>query len=294
MPLKIGKKIFAIGFKRKVSRSYFGTFILFIFVGIFAVFTAIPLVFAIVNSLKPLDELWLFPPRLYVSNPTLKNFKDLFILMSNSWVPFSRYIFNTLFITTVGTAGNIIFASMCAYPIAKDNYPGKKTFFKIVVLALMFNATVLTIPSYIIMTKIGFVNTYFSLIIPPFGSAMGLYLMKQFMEGIHDSIIEAAKIDGASHYRIFWIIVMPAVKPAWLTLIIFSVQSLWNIGTTPYIYNETLKTLPYALSQVAAGGIARAGVSAAIAVIMLSVPLTIFVFTQNNIIETMTTSGMKD
>lgn len=182
---------------------------------------AFPLVFAISSSLKPLDELFLFPPRVFAQNPTLDNFQDLFVTMGKSWVTFSRYIFNTVFITVVGTFGHLIIASMGAFVLAKYDFPGSKLFFNIVVTALMFNGYVTAIPNYLIISKLGWIDTYWAIIIPAFAAPMGLFLMKQFMEGIPMSLVEAAKIDGASQWRIFINIVMPNVKPAWLTLIIF-------------------------------------------------------------------------
>lgn len=281
--------------KRRINRSFGGDMGLFAFLTLGGVFMALPLVLSISNAFKPLDELWVFPPRFFVRNPTLKNFQDLFILMSNSWVPFSRYIFNTVFITLVGTAGHVLVASLCAYPLAKYKFPGSNLFFKMIVLSLMFSGSVTAIPNYIIMSQLGWINTYSSLIVPAFGMTLGLFLMKQFMEQmVPDAILSSAKIDGASEWRIFWSIVMPIVKPAWLTLIIFSVQALWNIGNNYFIYSEELKTLPYALGQIQSAGIARAGVGAAVAVIMMIVPVGIFIISQSNIIETMSTSGIKD
>lgn len=281
--------------KRKINRSLFGNLLLFLFLFLCGAFTALPLVYAVVTAFKPLDELWMFPPNLvFVYHPTTKNFTDLFNIMSNSWVPFSRYIFNTVFITVAGTLGHVIFSSMCAFPLAKRDFPGGKLFFKLVVLALMFNASVTTIPNYLTMANLGWVDTYYALIIPAMGTPLGLYLMKQFMGQINDSILEAAKVDGANEWKIFWGIVMPQVKPAWLTIMIFSVQGLWNMSSSNYIYSEQFKTLPYALNQIISGGIARAGVGAAVTVIIMIVPITIFVVSQSNIIETMTNSGMKE
>ncbi len=281
---------------RKVNRSFAGDLGLFIFLSIIGIYMALPLVFVINNAFKPLDEIFIFPPRIFVRNPTLSNFSQLFNLMSNSWVPFSRYIFNTVFITFVGTAGHVIIASMAAYPLAKKNFPGKKLLFSMVVLSLMFSPQVTAIPNYMIISKLKLIDTYWAIIIPAIGSTLGLYLMKQSMETFPDAILEAAQIDGASEYRIFWSIVMPNMKPAWLTLIIFSFQSLWSSGSSGknYIYSEQLKTLDYALSQVLAGGIARTGATAAVSLLMISVPIIIFIITQSNVIETMTTSGMKE
>ena len=278
----------------KVNRSHGGNFVVFLFVLVLGTFTALPFVYAVSNAFKPLNELWIFPPPLFPRNPVLTNFVDLFELLQNSWVPITRYLFNTVFITVVGTAGQIIFASMCAYPLAKIPFPGGQFLFKLIFFSLMFGSAVTGIPSYLIMIKLNMVNTYWAVIIPAMGSTFGLYLMKQFMEQIYDSILEAARIDGASEWTIFWKIVMAQVKPAWLTLMVFSVQSLWNTQPGTLIYTEQLKTFPYAISQIIAGGIARAGVGSAMSVIMALVPILVFMFTQSNIIETMTSSGIKE
>jgi ABC-type glycerol-3-phosphate transport system permease component len=119
--------------------------------------------------------------------------------------------------------------------------------------------------------------------------------MKQFMEtNVSDAVLESARLDGASEFRTFWVIAMPMVKPAWLTLIIYSFQDLWNKGSSIYIHSEQLKSFNYAIGQITAGGIARAGAAAASTVIMMMVPITVFVVSQSNIIETMGSSGMKD
>lgn len=280
---------------KAINRSASGTVVLLIIMLLFAVFMVLPLVLAVSNSLKPLNELWEFPPKLYAKEPTLKNYRDMFNVMSGSLVPFTRYVFNTVFITAVGTFGNLMVCSMCAYPLAKKKFPGRIKLFKLVELTLMFNTTVTAIPSYIVMNKLGWIDTYYALIVPALASPLGLYLIKQFMEtAIPDTLIEAASIDGAGQWRTFYSIVMPCIKPAMLTQLLLSVQALWNIGTTTYIFSDEKKTLSYALSQIVSGGIARAGVGAAVTVFMLIVPVLIFVLCQGNIIDTMSTSGMKD
>ncbi|HEX3022662.1 MAG TPA: carbohydrate ABC transporter permease [Lachnospiraceae bacterium] len=280
--------------RRKPNRSKGGDIGIYIVLVLFGLFMAFPLVYAINSAFKPLDELFVYPPKLFVQNPTLDNFQDLFVIMGKSWVPFSRYLFNTVLITALGTAGHIIIASMGAYVLAKYDFPGGKLFFKLVVTALMFNGYVTAIPNYLVMSRIGWVDTIWSIVIPAFAAPMGLFLMKQYMAGIPDSLIEAAKIDGAREWRIFTRIVMPMVKPAWLTLMILSVQSLWNTKASNFIYSEELKTLPYALQQIISGGVARAGVGAAVTLFMMIVPISIFIISESNIIETMASSGIKD
>lgn len=280
--------------KKRMNRSVSVTILLFIFLVLMAAFMAIPLVFAVNNAFKPLDELFIFPPRFFVRNPTLDNFFDLVAVMGDSWVPLSRYFFNTILITVLGTGGHIILASMAAYPLAKYKFPGSKVIFQMVVLALMFSPHVTAIPNYMVMSGLGWVNTHLSLIIPAMAFPLGLFLMKQFMEQLPDSMLEAAKIDGASEYRIFWKIVMPNVKPAWLTLLILQFPMLWGSDGGNFVYNEELKTLNYALQQITQAGIARAGVGAAVALILMVVPIAMFVLSQTQVIETMSSSGMKD
>ncbi|MBR0319422.1 MAG: carbohydrate ABC transporter permease [Clostridia bacterium] len=280
--------------RRKPNRSFWGDLGIYLMLAVVAVAMAFPLVFSVASSLKPLDELFRFPPKVFPQHVTLDNFSDLFVTLSQSYVPFSRYLVNTVFITFVGTFGHLFVASMAAFVLAKYDFPGGKTFFSIVVTALMFSGYVTGIPNYVIMSKLKMIDTYWAVILPAFAAPIGLFLMKQFMEGLPDALIEAAHLDGASDMRIFWSIVMPNVKPAWLTIIIFSVQSLWNTNAATVIYSESKKTLVYALQQIQAGGVARAGQAAAVTVIVMLVPITIFILSQSNILETMASSGLKD
>lgn len=262
---------------------------------ILGAFMFLPMVYVIMQSLKPLDELWMYPPRFYVMSPTLRNFKDLFTLMNISWVPFSRYIFNTVLVSVAGTGGHLFLASLAAYALAKIKFPGREVMFQTVQMSLMFNATVTAITQFILMSALGWLDTYWALIVPAWSSSLGLYLMKQFMDtNVNDSVLESARLDGASELKTFWVIAMPMVKPAWLTLIIYSFQGLWNAGASTFIYSEQFKSFNYAIGQITAGGIKRAGASAASQVIMMLVPILIFVISQSNIIETMGSSGMKD
>ena len=266
-----------------------------LFLTCFTLMMMLPLIYAVSMSLKPSSELWKFPPRILPVNPTFKNYRDLFTLMSDTWVPMVRYIFNTAFITIVGTVGHIIIASMAAYPLSKYKFPGSKGIFVIIRTSLMFSGAVLAIPNYLIMNSLNLIDSYAALILPAFSSTLGLYLMKQFMDQmVPMSLLESADLDGASEWQKFSRIVMPLVKPATATLLILETQSLWQTGATPYIYSEEKKTLSYALSQLSTSGIARAGVGAAVSIVMLIVPLVVFIISQSNVIETMSTSGIKE
>jgi len=279
--------------KKRINRSKAGDITLFIVLLIFGAFSAFPLIMTASNAFKPLDELFLFPPRLLPRNITFDNFRDLSELMSNSWIPFTRYFFNTILITVTGTIGHVLIASMAAFPLAKYKFPGRTIIFTLVVYSLMFAPQVTATPNYIIVSWIGLVDTPMAIIFPAIASSLGLYLMKQFMEQIPMELIESAKIDGASEYRIFFQIVMPLVKPAWLTLIILLFQRLWITDGGSFIFSEELKPVSYALRQIAQGTIERAGTIAAVSFIMMIVPVTFFIFSQSRIVETFSHSGMK-
>lgn len=280
--------------ERALNRSMAGNATLFVFMGICGVFMALPLVMIINNAFKPLDELFRYPPYIFVRNPSTDNFYDLFVLMGNSWVPFARYIFNTIIITGGGTVGHVLFASFAAYPLAKHDFPGKKFLFSIVVLSLMFTYQVTQTPNYLIISKLGINNTYLAVILPAFAYGLGLYLMKQFMEQIPDSLIESARLDGASEYKVFWTIIMPNVKPAWLTLAVLQFQGMWGNTGSAFLRDEQLKPLQYALQQIVNGGAARQGAAAVVTLVIAAIPITFFIICQSSIIETMTTSGMKE
>ena len=289
------KRLRTRGHKVVLNRSAGGDAGITFFLTLMGAFMFLPMLYVVMQSLKPLDELWMFPPKFYVVSPTLSNFGDLFTLMNESWVPFSRYIFNTVFITFAGTLGNLFIASMAAYALAKMRFPGRNFIFRMIVMSLMFHQTVNQVTHFIILSALKWVDTYLAIIVPALATTMGLYLMKQFMESsVSDAVLESARLDGASEVRTFWTIAMPMVKPAWLTLIIESFKGLWNTGASIYIYSEQLKTFNYAIQQIVTGGIARAGAGAAATVVMMIVPITVFVVNQSKIIETMGSSGMKD
>jgi ABC-type glycerol-3-phosphate transport system permease component len=283
---------------RKPNRSLGGDIFIWFLLALFGFFFAFPLIFAINNAFKPLNEIFMVPPQLFVINPTFGNFQDLFIIMSRSWVTFTRYVFNTVFVTAAGTVGHIFFASMGAYAISKYVFPGSKFFFNLVITTLMFSGFVTQIPNFLILAGLGWIDTYWAIIVPAFAMPMGFFLLKQFIDTVPMSLVESAKIDGANEWRIYTSIVMPLVKPAMLTAMIFSVQALWNNPAGNLIYTEQLKTLPFALGQIMgsphAPNVARAGVAAAVAVVMMIVPIGLFITAQSNILATMANSGIKE
>lgn len=278
----------------KLSRSAGGTITIFLFLAIIGIFMALPIVYSLVQSIKPLEEIFAYPPKFFVKNPTFDNYIQVYQLCQNLWVPLSRYIFNSLFISVIGTFVYVIIASATAFPLSKHKFPGKLVISAVIVWALLFRPEVTGVAQYIIISKLSMIDTYWSMLLPPLAGTFGVFLMMQFMEtAIPDSVLEAARIDGSNEYQIFYKIAMPAVKPAWLTLVIFTFQSFWNATGVSYIYDESLKTLPSVLSNISSGGLARAGASSAVAVILLVPPIVIFIISQSSMTETMAHTGLK-
>ncbi|MDE7326322.1 MAG: carbohydrate ABC transporter permease [Lachnospiraceae bacterium] len=288
----IKKKLVSRKFKRR-NRSMGGDIALTVILGLFGIFSLFPLLYTVTSAFKPFSEIFIFPPRLTVDNPTMDNFVDLATIIESFAVPFSRYAFNTLLITGIGTFGTVLLGSMAAFPIAKYKFPGSAFMSNLIVYALMFSASVTAIPNYLIMSAMHLIDSYWAVILPAVGGTLGLYLMKNFMVQVPDEMIEAAKIDGATEFQTYWKVVMPLCKPAWITLIIFSFQQMWGTTGGIFIYSEELKPLSYVLSQLVSGGIARTGVASAVSLVMLVVPVGVFVVSQSNVIETMSTSGIK-
>lgn len=261
---------------------------------VLATFSVLPLIMSVGMSLKPIHELFYYPPRILPQNPTLDNFIMLFNLMKTTWVPFSRYVFNTVFITLGATFGHVLLASMAAYPLAKMKIPFVRLLNAMVLLSLMFVPAINDVANYLTISALGWLDTYLAVLIPAIGSSLGLFIMRNYMTTIPDSLIESARMDGCANTGIYWRIIMPMSKPAWLTVIILMFQQLWSQNNSQYVYSENLKTLPYALSQITTGGMIRMGAAQAVGVLMLIVPATVFIVNQTKIIDTMASSGIKE
>lgn len=282
---------------RESSRSFAGNVLLGLFLGAMGFIFFFPVLYMINSAFKPLNELFMYPPKLFVQNPTTDNFGDLNRILQTSLVPFSRYLFNSLFVVALGSVGHIMIAAACAYPLAKYKFPGSKMINNLIVYSLMFNTTVTMVPNFITVSKLNLIDSYAAIIIPTFASTLGLYLMKNFMEQIPDSLLEAAKIDGANQLQILFKLVFPIIKPAWITAFILIFQTLWTNTGDKYIYKENFKSVAYMLQQLAGSsnvGVARAGVLSAAQLLTFALPVIVFLLMQTNVISTMATSGMKE
>ncbi len=289
------KKVFRRKLGLEHRRSKIGNgFVIFLLL-LLGAFMAFPLYYTVIQSLKPSEELFQFPPRLYVVRPTIEHYTELFQLMSNLWVPFSRYLFNTLFVAILGTVLHVLLAGMAAYPLAKHNFPGRDGLFNIILLGLMFVGQVTFLPTFIIISKLNMLNTYWAYLLPSIGASLGLFLIKQFIEQLPESILEAARLDGASEWRIYFQLVLPNIKPAILTVFIFQFVNIWNGLSKELVYDEQLKVVKVALEQISASNLyARMGSGMAGSVLLMIPPIVIFILMQRNVVETMTFAGMKE
>ncbi len=278
---------------KRVSRSAAGNVTVIVFLLIFGVFMILPLYYMVVSALKPTSELFYFPPKFYVIKPTLRNFLTLIKLQAQSDVPFERYLFNSVFVTVVSTVGYVLLASMAAYALSKHKFPLKNAITKSVVFAILFRPEVTSVPLYILMVKAHIIDNYWALILPAMSGSFGVFLLQQFLDNVPNEMIEAARIDGASEFVIYRKLIMPMLKPAWMTVVIFTFISIWNTTAAQFIYSEDMKMLPAMLSSLSTAGVTRAGVAAAVGVLMMFPSVVIFLLSQNSIVETMAHSGLK-
>ena len=262
-------------------------------------FMGSPLIFVFNHAFKPYSELFAYPPKFFVRRPTLENFLRLATFSRESGIPISRYIFNSVITTAAVIVLSVIIGSLAAYALSKLEFKGKDTLNKINIFSLMFVPVAVAIPRFLVLINIGIYNTYWAHIVPLLAMPVGIFLIKQFMDtNVPKELIEAAKIDGAGNWRIYWSIALPLVMPAIVTVSILAFQISWgNIeGSSMFVDIEALRTLPFYMSTVISqqGNIVvTAGVGAASTLIMIVPNLIIFVFMQNKVMASMATSGIK-
>lgn len=283
----------------RLNRSRGGNAAIFILLGLMALFMGMPLFYSIASAFKPPEEIYLFPPKFYAIHPTINNFKQLSQMVSNLWVPFSRYLYNSLFISVVTTFFSVFIGAMAAYPFAKHKFVGRDMLWRLIMVTLLFSGGVTALPSYIIKARLGLINSYWVMILPAIAVPLQMFLMRQFMMQLPDSLLEAARLDGAGEFRIFSSIILPNVKPAWLTVMVLAFQNIWNgsaggADSTTVIFDENYKMLPAVLSQIQTGGFARMGVAAAASLLLMLPPIVAFVVNQSKMLQTMAHSGIKD
>ncbi|ERJ11602.1 carbohydrate ABC transporter permease [Haloplasma contractile] len=258
----------------------------------------LPVVYIFSTAFKPLDELFMFPPRFLVQKPTLKNFQDLFRTSSTTGVPMTRYLFNSITVAVVMISITIIISTMGGYVLSKKQFKAKQKLFSINQMALMFVITAVVIPRYLIVARLGLLNTFWAHIIPYLATPVYVFLVKQFIDQIPDSIIEAAKLDGANDLHIIFKIIIPLTKPALATVAMLTFQFTWGNPEPSnwYIQDETLKSFSFyilTLTNQQQNITAGAGMAAAAGLILFLPNLIMFIFMQSRIMNTMSHSGIK-
>ena len=286
------------GMKINPSRFHRSQLIFYILLIPFSILMLLPIVFIFNHAFKPIGELFAYPPRFFVRQPTFDNFIELGRITSSSGVPFSRYILNSLFVTLLGVGAAILITSLSAYGLSKLKFKGKKFLFEVNTIALMFVPIAVQIPRYLIIAQSGLIDSYLGHILPVIVLPVAMFLLKQFIDQTPNELIESAKIDGASEMEIFFKIIFPIILPAIATVGILSFQVLWNDVTTSilYINDESKRTLAFfmmSLTSLQGNTVAGQGMAAAASLIMFIPNLTLFIFLQSRVMNTMAHSGIK-
>lgn len=257
----------------------------------------LPIVYIVNHAFKPLEELFAYPPKFFVTNPSLTNFFKLVNATATSTVPFSRYLFNSIFVTVCVLGFTLFFTTMAAFALSKMQFKGKKFLLAANDIGLMFVGLALQIPRYLIVDKLGMHNTYFAHILPIVVLPVGLLLLKQFVDGVPSALIEAAHIDGAGEMKTYFSIILPLVKPAMATVSILMFQEVWNNVETSSLYMDTdvLQTFAFYMQTLSSNtnSVAGQGLAAAATLIMFVPNVVLFVIMQSRVMSTMATSGIK-
>ncbi|MBR4711130.1 MAG: carbohydrate ABC transporter permease [Clostridia bacterium] len=260
-------------------------------------FMALPIVFIINHAFKPMDELFAFPPTFFVRNPTTDNFTQLLKYSRSAGIPLSRYLFNSLLVTVLTVGLSLLLTTCAAYAFSKIRFKGRNLMLQINQLAIMFVATAVLIPRYMVIARMGLIDTVLAHVLPLVAMPVALFLVKQFVDQVPDSLIEAAHLDGANDFQVYWRIVLPIIRPAIATAMVLVFQQVWtNMETSSYFINdESMKTMTFYMNTLvnANTGVAGQGVSAAATLIMFVPNLVLFIICQSSVMNTMATSGIK-
>lgn len=287
---------FHIHFGKLSIRLSVSRILVYLLVIFLVLFTSLPLIYVVSTAFKPLDELLRFPPIFFVRKPTMDNFRDLLFATSSSSVPFLRYVVNSVFVSVATVLATVMISSIAAYSLVKLELPFKGFVFNLIIATLMFPTTLMTIPNYMVINKLGLMDSYLALILPKIAGAFGFFFVKQFCDQLPEAFLEAARLDGANEWQVFYKIVFPFMKPACSTLIVFTFVASWNDAFSPLVYitQDAMRTLPVALQSIGtAGTLARAGAMAAGTFISVVPTVLIYTLMQRRVIETMAYSGIK-
>lgn len=261
------------------------------------IFMGLPIVFIINHAFKPMEELFAFPPTFFVKNLTWENFTKLMKFSSTSGIPLSRYVFNSLLVTALTVGLSLLLTTLSAFALAKIKFKGRNLLVQINQIAIMFVATAVLIPRYMVICKLGLIDNVLAHVLPLVAMPVALFLVKQFVEQVPDSLLEAAYMDGATDFQVYRKVILPMIRPAIATAAILVFQQVWtNMETSNYFFNDdSLKTLTFYMNTLvnANNGVAGQGMSAAASLIMFLPNLLLFIILQNKVMNTMASSGIK-
>ena len=261
------------------------------------IFMAMPLIFIANHAFKPMEELFAFPPTFFVRNATLDNFTKLIKFSRTAGIPLSRYVFNSILVTVLTVGLSLIFTTCAAFALAKINFKGRNLMMQINQIALMFVAVAVLIPRYLVVCQLGLIDSLWAHILPLVAYPVALFLVKQFVEQVPDSLIEAAYMDGATDFQVYRKVIIPMIKPAIATAAILVFQQVWtNMETSNYYINaDSMKTLTFYMNSLvnANNTVSGQGIAAAATLIMFVPNLVLFIILQNKVMNTMAHSGIK-
>ena len=259
--------------------------------GAIAILMLFPLLWLISTALKsPTENIWQSPPQLLPNQPTLENF-------SRVWqsLPFGTYLYNSILVSVLTVGLNLLFCSLAAYPLARLSFVGRNGIFIAIVSTIMIPFQIVMIPLYILTVQLGLRNSYLGIIFPSLASAFGIFLLRQALMSVPKEIEEAARLDGSSELGLWWHIMLPAIRPALITLAIFVFIGAWSDFLWPLIViqDESLYTLPLGVAKLAGTFSLDWRLVAAGSVISITPVLVLFLFLQKYIVPTDTGSGVK-
>lgn len=261
------------------------------------IFMALPIIFIINHAFKPMEELFRFPPTFFVRSPRLENFTRLIKFSRTSGTPMSRYVFNSLLVTVLTVGLSLLFTTMTAFALSKIKFKGRNLMMQINQIALMFVATAVLIPRYLVICKLGLIDSVWAHVIPLIAMPVALFLVKQFVDQVPDSLIEAAYMDGATDFHVYLKVILPMIRPAIATAAILVFQQVWtNMETSNYYINDdSMKTLTFYMNSLANANnsVAGQGMAAAASLIMFLPNLILFIILQRSVMNTMANSGIK-
>lgn len=258
----------------------------------------LPVLYIVFHALKPIDELFDFPPKFITVHPTLDNFKMLFGIADSANWPVSLRLFNSIVSTALVVIATVLMSAAAGYVLSKKRFRGKKTIQRINQAALMFVPIAVSVPRFLIIKELGLMNNFLAHILPQLAMPVGLFLVQQFIDQVPDALLEAAELDGCTDFGILFRIVMPIIKPALATVAILSFQQAWTAteASQMFIDSEKLKTFSYFVASVTSptGNSVVGQAMAAAGTLITFVPIVIlFVIMQSKVMNTVAHSGIK-